>query len=254
MTLEQAIELVKGPFGAVVRQTAISYVAPLFWESSEQGTKENIMNGSLFFLDCGEGPFGVTACHVIDEYIKIKNEAPGITCQIMNLPFDPEDRLIDSDADIDLATFRISEEEIEKVGKEIIRGNQSSWPPSPPEIGGGMFLAGFPQSERIAKGNRELNFGAFPVIVPASSVNDREISALLERAHAISVNGFPPPPEDFNWGGISGAPVLAFVESNIVSWRLAGVILRRHLQFNILKIARADRILPDGRLSRTLLP
>ena len=94
ITKEEAIELCRGPFGKVMRELAASYVAPVFWEERNKEGRIRLRNGTMFFLDAREGPFAVTARHVYQGHCVAKNDFPETTCQLGNLPFDPEERLI----------------------------------------------------------------------------------------------------------------------------------------------------------------
>jgi len=248
MTLDEAKELIKGPLGKELSKIAASYVAPLFWEKQADSESVVLNNGSIFFLDCGEGLFAVTADHVYQAYLKQKEKSPNIVCQILNLSFKPEERRIDSDADFDIATFRISKDEVEKVGKAILMGNQSAWPPKPPQEGKGVFFAGFPGKERLQEGPRKINFGIFHGACVATSVSERQISVQVEHKDLVDT-GFGIAPENYDLGGLSGAPLLTLVEhKGVMSWRLGGVIRSAHPEWAIFKATRADCILMNGRL------
>ena len=145
MNRDEAIALVNGPLGEAIREIVVGYVAPIFIATPTGQGEWNFNNGSCFFLDCGKGPFLVTANHIFQEYLARKKEEPRTVCHIFNLPFEPEKRLIDSSQDLDIATFRISLVEINMVGvvdgrilspKVPIMGDQSKWPPDPPECTG----------------------------------------------------------------------------------------------------------------------
>ena len=79
-------------------------------------------NGSAFILDCGRGPFVVTAAHVFSQFVADKKNARSITSQIGNVAFDLSDRLIDCGTDrrIDIATFHIDQSEIAQLGKQTV--------------------------------------------------------------------------------------------------------------------------------------
>jgi hypothetical protein len=52
-----------------------------------------------------------------------------------------------------------------------------------------------------------------------------DISSLIEREHLMDVLGTGLPPEKYNFGGMSGGPMLTVVEhKGIRGWRLAGVL------------------------------
>lgn len=62
-------------------------------------------------------------------------------CQIGNLRFDPEDRIIARSDSLDIATFLIAENEIGRAGDGRF---PMSFNPMMPQTGKGVFFAGFP--------------------------------------------------------------------------------------------------------------
>jgi hypothetical protein len=72
------------------------------------------------------------------------------SCQIDNIGFNPEERLIASGArhGVDIATFRVTPKEIAATGKRIVQGTEGAWPP--PNVGEAVFFGRFPGGERIA--------------------------------------------------------------------------------------------------------
>ena len=77
--------------------------------------------GSVFFLDCGRGPFAVTAGHVFEQFVEDRARRRVRGCQIGNIGFNPEERLIalGEDLGLDIATFHVTPEEIAATGKKI---------------------------------------------------------------------------------------------------------------------------------------
>ena len=179
MTRDEAIDLLRGPFGKVIRDTVTSYVAPLCWEALEDDGRIVLRNGTVFFLDAGQGPFAVTASHVYQGYLEAKDKYPQAICQLWNMRFDPVARLIahqcDPQSEPDIATFHITSDEIRRLGKVILTGQQTSWPPLPPKEGTGAFFAGFPGQDREQFVPNEVNFGVLQGFLLATSVTDRTI-------------------------------------------------------------------------------
>src|SRR5713226_1491299 len=100
-TKDEAVALLKGHYGREIANVATSYTSVLFWGSLDPRRGDTqINNGSVFFLDCGEGVFAVTADHVYEAYLKRKQQESKIICQIGNVPFAPENRLIDRDSNL----------------------------------------------------------------------------------------------------------------------------------------------------------
>jgi hypothetical protein len=95
----------------------------------------------MFFLDCGRGPFAVTAGHVFGQFVRDREERRVRGYQLGNIGFDLEERLIDwgRDKKIDIATFRITREEIAEIGKKVVAGTDGAWPPPPNVKRGGVL-------------------------------------------------------------------------------------------------------------------
>jgi hypothetical protein len=113
------------------------------------------------------------------------------------------------------------------------------------------------------KGNNlaptEISFGVVPAGGIASSVGDRDVSTLIERQHLVAVLGQGLPPENYDFWGMSGGPMLTVIETCAIrSWALAGVIYEGPnpspdeteaiAGLDIIRARRAHFILPDGQL------
>jgi len=251
MQNKDAVALAKKVLRKEVLKTAASYVAPFFWDNNDEDGSGVLHNGSIFFLDCGEEVFAVTANHVYQGYRTRKEKHPSTTCQIMNLPYDPENRLIDYYSEYDIATFRISEEEVENIGKAILTGSQSTWPPEPPVAGKGVFFAGYPGKARLYSHPNKVDFGLYMASTIAQTVNNRHISCQFDRDNMEDTMGNGLPPQGYDLGGLSGAPLITVVETNnLWTWRLGGVIYEASPRLEIIFASRADFILSDGRLRK----
>ena len=116
ITKEEAIELIKGPFGDAALKTVAKFAAPVFWESPRKKESSPITIGTMFLADFGQGCFAVTANHVYQHYLEDKAVLPNTTCWVApeafeaggkdSIPFDLEERLINRLEDPDIATCR----------------------------------------------------------------------------------------------------------------------------------------------------
>ena len=254
MNREEANNLLAGPFGKQLFKTAMDYVSPLFWGVPEKNEKSIFHNGSAFALNCGSGPFIVTAAHVYEGYLQDKVEHDDMVCQLGNLSFNLEDRLIDChDSKIlDIATFEISEDELKALNKNVLTGSNNNWPPRRAIVDEGVFFAGFPGIERIETDIQECNFGLYASLTPVSSVSERHVGCAFEREEMIDVLGYGIPKEGYDIGGISGCPMLVLEESDsgVFSWFLGGVIYNASTELGEIIFAHhADYIMPDGKLN-----
>ena len=238
-----------------------SLTVPLYWVIRQPDGQYRARNGSAFFLDAGGGPFCVTANHVIEGWKEDRAAGNVVALQLDNLPLDLEGRnaIIAAHAGIDIATFRISPIEIRAIGKTILTGYQGAWPPPPPQQDRGVYYTGFPGVATIWLSPREVSFGAAPGGGVASSISDTNVSSLIERENLIAVLGQGIPPENYDFRGMSGGPMLSVIEHRgLRTWALAGVIYQGPNTscdpneaipgLEIIRARRADFIRPDGSL------
>jgi hypothetical protein len=255
---DDAISLMRGGLAKAMMETAASYVMPISWITGRDGKPSILDSGSAFLLDCGGGPFVVTANHVYRGFCAAKEEYSDAVCILGDVRFDLVARHIASDPVYDVATFRIAADEVDKLanyanGKIILTGSQRSWPPSPPQVDRGVFFVGFPgdgREMRPYQGNSlvEIDWVGYTALAVASGVSDAAITLVFDHEHDFDVGLRPVIPSDWALGGCSGAPLLTFVEQNgIFSWRLGGIIYESSRL--ILKASRADCLNPDGSLN-----
>jgi hypothetical protein len=245
LTPEEALALAQGPLSGEVLRLAASYVQPLFWLTGP-GAGGQIRNGTTFFLDAGQGVFGVTAGHVFDAYIEQKDGAGGL-CHVgmHGLRFDLQARLIDRGRRVDVATYRIQPSEIGLLGATI--RCEPNWPPRRPLPARGVFYAGYPGAARKLVGKRTIEWGLYGAGGVSTSVDDESIVCRMERDNLVEALGLPIPEVGYDVGGVSGAPLFVVGESSLVYWRLAGVIHEGGgVMFEHVRATHADRIRSDG--------
>ncbi|MBU3021585.1 hypothetical protein [Aestuariibacter sp. A3R04] len=229
---------------------ATSYSIPLFWGTMESGIAQN---GTAFILDTGVKKFVVTAAHVYRSYIKQKNEGNASICQLGKLVLDLDKRLlsIPKSKDIDIATFEIHDDEIETIGSNVLRGSNQVWPPSRPEQENMVVVSGFPGVERKKNAVDYYTFGYYCFNTPINTVSDRHFGCSFDREYWVDAIGKGMPPDNYDMGGISGAPAIALIRSEvgIVTWRLAGVVYEAtasEMLGEIMFAHHADFIQADG--------
>ncbi len=229
---------------------AVGYSIPIFWGNSDSGITAN---GTAFILDTDVRKFVVTAAHVYRSYLKQKNKNEVDFCQLSKIDFNFEDRLISvpKSKEIDIATFEISEDEIELIGANTLRGSNQSWPPPRPKEGNMVVVSGFPGLERLRKEDDYYSFGYYCFNTPVSTISSRHFGCSFDRKYWKDVLGRGFPPEKYYMGGISGAPAIALIksEAEVVSWRLAGVVYEAtatEILGEIMFANHADLIELDG--------
>lgn len=242
-----------------------SFNVPLFWMVRNDDGTPRFRNGTAFFLNAGSRLFGVTASHVIEGWRRSCAEhGPShlyLSGHRERLCIDWDARVIDDDPGIDIATFVVTEEEVRLLQKTILTGAQSVWPPRRPPANSILYYCGFPGVGTRPDPNGPL-FGALPAMGIATSISDSSISIQLEREYLVPVLGGGVPPENFNFGGISGGPVIKIVETDrgIRTYALAGIIYQGPniisdptqsiAGFEVIRVRHADFLLPDGQLDR----
>lgn len=233
---------------------AVGYSIPIFWGKIDSGINSN---GTAFILDTGERNIVVTAAHVYRSYLQQKKNGEANFCQLSEIDFDLESRLISMPeiGETDIATFDISQDEIKSVGKNVLRGSNQFWPPSRPEEGNMVVVSGFPGQERLRKGGNYYTFGYYCFNTPVNSISNRHFGCSFDRKYWIDALGKGLPPDNYDMGGISGAPAIALIksESEIVSWRLAGVVYEANASETlgeIMFVHHADLIEPNGVVKR----
>jgi len=235
---------------------AAEHVLWWLWRRQQRGAPTPLepRQGSMFFLDCGQGAFAVTVAHVFEEFLADRQTHRVRSCQIGNIGFNPQERLIASGArhGVDIATFRVTPEEIAATGKRVVQGTDGAWPP-PPNVGEAVFFGGFPGGERIAVAENEVSLGLHSATVPLTDFTEYQLCARMEPEYWVDVRDLGLPPEGYDLGGVSGGPMLQPVyRDGRWGWRLVGVLSEAVAAqgFERITAVRAHFILPDGRLGR----
>jgi hypothetical protein len=206
-------------------------------------------NGSMFFLYTGKALFAVTAGHVYRGYLE-RSVRQRVVCQIDELPFDPAKRLISAgSAEIDIATFRITEDEFNLIGRSTV-----PWPPIIPEAGNGVLVCGLPGFERRNPRPFFVDAGYSTSVMRVDSVSDRTLSMLRQPdEEVIDILGLGVAPLGLDIGGMSGGPVAAIIKNSegALSWHVSGIIFEGHAEYNIVQALRADLINEDGTIKNS---
>ena len=245
---EEAKRLASGLFGQEVANLAASYARPIFWVKGQasDGTAVDTSNGTVFFIDLGKIVCGVTAGHVFDEFKERLGNSAG--CRIAPSPlfFDLCERKISRGRKADLFTFSVSRAEAESTGATIIVPRV--WPPpSAPEVNEGFVFAGYPGHEKRIDRPFSLKFGCFSGAGMVESVRDLDFSCQVDRQNMLPLPGRPLPEPEYNFGGLSGSPVLRAHRGDVFHLELFGIVYEcGKTLVELIKIARADLICEDG--------
>src|SRR5208282_6444828 len=98
-----------------VREEAAAFTlkiaCPLVWHDRRQGSPKVVEGATCFFLQFETQFIGVTADHVIKAYEAASEANRNLVCQLRtSRPFDLVNSIIDRHPDLDIATFRVSDE------------------------------------------------------------------------------------------------------------------------------------------------
>ena len=217
---QEAIALIRAGLGEAEIRIAASYTTPFFWTLRKSNGDEMMKGGSAFFIDTGECVFAITASHVVEECLEDTKSRTFIQCMLgtgrgmPSVPFHLGDRLIDAHRGIDIATFWMKPEEIRQTGREVLQGYyHPRWPPPLPQKDRGVTYCGFPARGRRWLAPREISFGRAALGGIATNSHELSLSILIEREHLFQVLGDEAMPENYDFGGISGGPVIAIVQT-----------------------------------------
>src|ERR1700682_3899470 len=128
------------------------FCALLWWWTESPGQVPRVIQGGTACLvDTGEARLVVTCEHVLAGLRNGIKGNPTLTCQIANLPFAAETKLIDSDESVDIATFSVDADlPIPRLYKA------ATWPPAPLLVGDSVTFGGFPKSRREVPSSQTL--------------------------------------------------------------------------------------------------
>lgn len=204
--------------------------------------------GSAFLVRTPAGIICVTAGHVLDGFVAARSFCKDITATLGGFRFDPEERLIARGSTADIATFSVNEDDLPIIG---FRPIERAWPPNTPASGGIVLLAGWPGHERVV-GTERVTGGIY-IGWGSAGVSDLQITIRADRDRGLfsPLSGVPLPPPGFEFGGISGGPVMVIDAEDDglrIGWRLAGVIAEGKPDYDYIIATRADVIQDDGRI------
>jgi hypothetical protein len=248
---EQKKQVMSDSLGPLLLNSGLNYAVPMWWIFNDQEAGFKLRNGSAFLVDLGQGIFAVTAAHVFRGYVEAKAAAVAIGCQLGDALFDPEAQLICCRDDLDIATFRVTESDVDQIGKSIVTSGPPNWEPLNPEAGNFAFFAGFPAQTRGVISGHAFATAPYFAMPAITSVTDHQIVCRFDWDKSISFGESGFPPQAYDIGGVSGGPMLmpTLVCGGVI-WRFAGVIVQAAAgeMFEGVVAVRAHYIHADGRI------
>jgi hypothetical protein len=232
---------------------------PLYWHDRLLPWPKPVTGASCFVLKFPERLVVVTAAHVFRIFEAHLKQNPRLVCQLGLLRYDLSNALIDTDDDLDIATFRLSDVELVQIpGVPVDCGPQ--WPPPKPECGRSLCLAGFPELIREVYSDGSAMFQAYGGLQPIEAFSDRQIITTYDPARDQPLMaGVPAPPLGFNMSGCSGGIVLMpeikdgecrLFAVGLIADGPRDILPNEDRRTDTILIRRIHRILPDGTLDR----
>jgi hypothetical protein len=171
-------------------------------------------------LQLRTGVFVATASHVLAKYEKRLRDGEKLNWQVGKLPpFDPLSRVAWRDDIKDLVLLPLRGDEVQAIGPCRITTPQQ-WPPTVPQQGQLVLLAGYPGVLREVDSSGWIGAGPFSALFRVTTTGEDYCTCRIVQKDLVSFNEAPPPAPGTNMGGISGGPV--FLVAN--NCPLVGVI------------------------------
>lgn len=247
----QAKRIAAGPAGELLSKHPLFYSKAVFF--GERPTRDRVThvnNATVTLLRLQGGVFAVTCTHVLHEYQKVQMAEHEALFQIGDVVLDPISQLASKHDALDLATIRLTEEQIKgvthggEIGSRVVQ--PVNWPPQPVVEGNVLMFGGFPGVLRERRGYDELSFGTFSAAgIRVAAARDIEIICQLERDYWVKSFGEAgrDPQHLRNLGGLSGGP--AFIDRGL-HWEFAGIVYEFSPEFDIIRFRPARLIAADG--------
>lgn len=237
--------------------SALRHTTTFLWfTKGRQGPPRGMTGASIFLVDLGKGPLGITASHVYRPYEEAKRQNRNLVCHVGARVLYLDERLIDCDEALDLATFKITPDEVS--AGEIIKtchAGSRGWPPPAPTVGEAVVVGGFCKKDRDQESDEDLVTGFGALVFEATSVNERQIvcqwDCEKDQLDGLGYGDRLTPEVDL--GGLSGGAVWRQDPGDPNGLELIGVVSECHPGLGLLHATRTDFIDADGIIRRPLI-
>jgi hypothetical protein len=242
-------------FRAQITKAALSWVRPIWWYDWQQPFEALTITGaSCFVLKFKTRYVGVTAAHVFNQLFATRRHTASLDIRLQLTPLNLLNAVIDTNDDIDIATFALSKQQVRDSGVQPFDVSLR-WPSDLPiERGMPIHLVGLPEVLRfIDYAGGAVNSHAYQALGLVEHVTDRDIFTIYDPEQS---RGSPAlPPLGFSMSGCSGGPaVLHHMRNGIHRMYPVGLIVGGSLgqgegaaaSFDLIRIRRTDWIAEDG--------
>jgi hypothetical protein len=248
ITVDRAKELMRGELGRYHYEMLARTCSPLYWHfPDEWGSRPVQANGTLSYVRAEDHIFGITAAHVVTEYL-LDARRPDCVLQLGNSRFIAD--IIDLSEKHDLATLRLSDAVLNAIGKQIMPVSLPR-PNDVPQEGRGIMICGYIGEDRRELANQQVEWGMLGVVGIARRVSEDQITWIPEHEHNEPPTDVPPLSRNKDLGGISGGPLIAWFErpeSHLSYFNLAGVVKEASAALEYVVATRSHFIRSDGRI------
>jgi hypothetical protein len=228
---------------------------PLIWHDARKPWPKRISGGTCFVLRFEGGLIGITAAHVISAFDEAANEGNAVVSMVRTASINLRDAIIDQDDDLDIATFKVTEEQL--VGSEAIALDcRSEWPPPTPDRHREVSLAGYPEILKKPWSEVGGEFAAYVALSHIEDVTPNDIITTHDPQRDTRVRSAPEIPDiGANLSGCSGGPMLMHVERNrLHRWFPVGLIVAgpramsgvETRDYDTFRTRRLSFVNPDG--------
>jgi hypothetical protein len=200
---------------------------PLVWHDFEEPYPKRLLGGTCFIIRFRAGLVGVTAAHVIRAFKDTKKQNAKTECLLATMPFDIVAAIIAQDDELDIATFRVTEEQRIGSGAEAIDCTLE-WPPPLPVKDAAISFAGCPEEIQTPFSHSKREFHFYVDLSFVDALTDQNIVKIHDPERDIRLKAAPELPNlGANFSGCSGGPVLMHVERNgLHRWFPVGLIVQ----------------------------
>lgn len=242
-----------------VTDITLKIARPLVRYNERKPWPKSLSGGSCFILRFDDRLIGVTANHVIDVFQEDEKEDGDNKCILRTVPFDLMKKLLARSAELDLATFAITEDELAASEALALDCRSANWPPLTPLENDPISFAGFPEEGATPSFPYHVTFPAFMSLSRIQGITQRDIIATYEPnrdSRVVANERFPE--VGANLSGCSGGPVILHYERNKAHhFCPVGMIMAGSKgegaglmsEFDTLHFRRIHFIQPDGSIS-----
>lgn len=250
--IEDAKQLAAGVLGEKLAKFPLLFAkAAFFGQRPSKKRPSEISNGSVSLVDLGDGPLAITCEHVIAGYIDMAKKHDNLVFQIGSVEINPLEQLVEKNARLDLATIRLTAEQVKLITSEGEIGScvfrPKAWPPEPLQKGQFVAFGGFPGYLRTVESFDEYIFGSWSCgASEISSVSDGQFVSAFEREYWVKSFGAEHHMNIDALGGLSGGPV--FINRGLY-WDFVGIVSQYHENFDAMFFASTMGLRANGTIT-----